>query len=148
MSLTRTGEVFINKLQGLKKSSLFPEITWVKLFLSPARPHKPNVYKNIYFLFQKKHTQTKNISLALLFVRIYIYIYIYIYLRPLGWRIFSPPAFPETSVCVSMCIHVWYVKKSFSDFRSEIHLVRRNIGSTGQYFRAWKKLYLHISRNK
>ena len=79
MSLTRTGEVFINKLQGLKKSSLFPEITWVKLFLSPARPHKPNVYKNIYFLFQKKHTQ-KNISLALLFVRIYIYIYINIYI--------------------------------------------------------------------
>ena len=34
-----------------------------------------------------------------------------------------------------------YSKKKMSDDRSEIHLVQRNIFSTGQYFQALKKSY-------
>ena len=56
-----------------KKSNLFPEIGQVKSFLSPTRPHKSNVYENIYFLFQKPHPQTKRFPLANLFVRIYVF---------------------------------------------------------------------------
>ena len=41
---------------GAKKVVLFPEIGRVNFFLSPTRPHKSNVYENIYFLFPKKHT--------------------------------------------------------------------------------------------
>ena len=40
-----------------KKVVLFPEIDRMKIFLSPTRPHKSNVYENIYFVFQK-HTHT------------------------------------------------------------------------------------------
>ena len=40
-----------------KKVVLFPEIGWVKNFLSPIRPHKSNRYEHICFLFQKStHT--------------------------------------------------------------------------------------------
>ena len=43
-----------------KKVVLFPEISRVKFFLLPPRPHKSNVYENIYFLFQKNtHTNKK-----------------------------------------------------------------------------------------
>ena len=56
-----------------KKVALFPEIGRVKKILSPTRPHKPNVYENIYFLFQKKHTQTKRFPLANLFIQIYVF---------------------------------------------------------------------------
>ena len=45
-----------------KKVVLFPEIGHVKIFLSPTRPHKSNVYENIYFLFQKNtHTNKTNL---------------------------------------------------------------------------------------
>ena len=36
----------------------------MKVFLSPIRPHKSNVYENIYFLFKITHTQIKKILLA------------------------------------------------------------------------------------
>ena len=58
-----------------KKVVLFPEICRVKIFLSPNLPHMSNVYENIYFLFQKKHTQTKKFQLANLFVQIYFFSY-------------------------------------------------------------------------
>ena len=48
-------------LIGAKKVVLFPEIGQVKIFLSPTRPHKSNVYENIYFLFQE-NTHIKKIS--------------------------------------------------------------------------------------
>ena len=45
-----------------KKVVLFLEIGWVKMFLSPTRPHKSNVYENIYiyFYFKKMQTSKKN----------------------------------------------------------------------------------------
>ena len=43
-----------------KKVVLFPEIGQVKICFSPTRPHKSNVYENIYFCFKNTHTQTKN----------------------------------------------------------------------------------------
>ena len=55
-----------------KKVVLFPEIDWVKKILSPTRPHMSNVYKNIYFLFQKTHAK-KKFPLANLFLRIYVF---------------------------------------------------------------------------
>ena len=46
---------------GAKKVVLFPKIGRVNFFLSPTRPHKSNVYENIYFLFQKNtHTNKKS----------------------------------------------------------------------------------------
>ena len=51
-----------------KKVVLFPEIDRTKKSLLPTRPHKSNVYVNIYFLFQKTH-KTKIFPLANLFVR-------------------------------------------------------------------------------
>ena len=44
-----------------KKVVLFPEIGRAKIFLSPTRPHKSNVYENIYiyFFISKKHKQKK-----------------------------------------------------------------------------------------
>ena len=56
-----------------KKVVLFPESGRVKVFLSPTRPHKSNMYESKYFLFQKTHTQTKKIILANLFVRIKVF---------------------------------------------------------------------------
>ena len=55
--------IWMRKLRP-KKVALFPEIGWVKKFLSPTQLHKSNVYENIYFLFQQNtHTQTlKKIS--------------------------------------------------------------------------------------
>ena len=35
---------------------MFPEIDRVKNFLLHARPHKSNVYENMYFFVSKKHT--------------------------------------------------------------------------------------------
>ena len=58
-----------------KKVVLFLEIGWVKMFLSPTRPHKSNVYENIYiyiFLFQKNTNKQKK-SLANLFLRMYVF---------------------------------------------------------------------------
>ena len=52
---------------------LFPEIGRVKIFLSPTRAHKLDVYENIYFLFQKTYAQTKKFPQANLFVRIYVF---------------------------------------------------------------------------
>ena len=53
---------------------MFPEIGRVKIFLSPTRPHKSNVYENIYLLFLKKmQTQAKKFPLENLFVRIYVF---------------------------------------------------------------------------
>ena len=56
-----------------KKVILFPKIDRVKNFLSTTRPHKSNVYENIFFV-SKTHThkQTK-FPLANLFVRIYVF---------------------------------------------------------------------------
>ena len=46
---------------GAKKVVLFPEIGRVNFFFSPTRPHKSNVYENIYFLLQKNtHTNKKS----------------------------------------------------------------------------------------
>ena len=45
-----------------KKIVLPPEISWVKIFLLPTRPHKSNVYENIYFLFQRNRHTNKKIS--------------------------------------------------------------------------------------
>ena len=45
-----------------KQVVLFPEFGLINIFLSPTRPHKLNVYENIYFLFQKTHIQNKKIS--------------------------------------------------------------------------------------
>ena len=59
-----------------KKVVLFPEIGRVKSFLSPSRPHKPNLYEYIYFLHQKNTHTNKTISLANLFVRIYIFFHL------------------------------------------------------------------------
>ena len=42
-------------------------------FLSPTRPHKSNMYVNIYFLFQKYTHTNKKFPLANLFVGIYIF---------------------------------------------------------------------------
>ena len=56
-----------------KKVVLFPEIGRVKFFLSPTRPLKSNVYDIMYFLFQKKHAQTKKFPLAKLFVRVSVF---------------------------------------------------------------------------
>ena len=47
---------------GQKKVVLFPEIDRVNFFLSPTCPHKPNVYENIYFLFQKNTHRNKKFS--------------------------------------------------------------------------------------
>ena len=57
---------------GQKKVLLCPEIGQVKKCLSPIRPHKSNMYENIYFLFQK-NTQTKKFPQANLFVQIYVF---------------------------------------------------------------------------
>ena len=52
---------FRGRSLGAKKVVLFPEIGRVNFFLSPTRPHKSNVYENIYFLFQKNtHTNKKS----------------------------------------------------------------------------------------
>ena len=40
-----------------KKVALFPEVVWLKVFLSLTRPHKSNVYQNIHF---KKHLTINN----------------------------------------------------------------------------------------
>ena len=41
--------LLFNKLYKTKKKViLFPEIGWVKIFSSPTRPHKSNVYENTY----------------------------------------------------------------------------------------------------
>ena len=46
----------------VKKSS-FVSGNWPgEIFLSLTRPHKPNVYEDIYFLFQKKTHTNKKIS--------------------------------------------------------------------------------------
>ena len=46
-----------------KKVILFPKIDRVKNFLSTTRPHKSNVYENIFFVSKTHtHTQTKKIS--------------------------------------------------------------------------------------
>ena len=45
-------------VKAKEKVVLFLEISHVKIFLSPTYPLKSNVYKNIYFLFQKTHTHT------------------------------------------------------------------------------------------
>ena len=56
------------------RPDLFPEIDRVKKFLSPTRPHKSNVYKNInFFVLKKTHTQTKEFPPTNLFPRIYDY---------------------------------------------------------------------------
>ena len=58
-----------------KKSSLVCGNWLGKIFLSPTHPHKPNVYENIYFLFQKKkHIHTnKKISTSKLLVLIFVF---------------------------------------------------------------------------
>ena len=56
-----------------KKSFLFSGNRPRENFLSPTRPHKSNVFENIYFLFQKTHTQTNKILLANSFVQIYVF---------------------------------------------------------------------------
>ena len=43
---------------------------------------------------------------------------------------------------------LFFSKKGLSDVRSEIHLVRCDIGSTGESVRAWKKLFPDLYRNK
>ena len=55
---------FIFRLLGQKKNKIVlpPEISWVKIFLSPTRPHKSNVSENIYFLFQRNRHTNKKIS--------------------------------------------------------------------------------------
>ena len=61
-------------LLGQKKVVMIPEIGQEIFFLSTTRPHKSNVYENIYFLFQKNtHTQTKKFQLANLFEQIYFF---------------------------------------------------------------------------
>ena len=57
-----------------KKSSLVSGNRSGEIFFITYRPHKPNVYENIYFLFQKKQTQTKKFPLANLFVGIYVFL--------------------------------------------------------------------------
>ena len=57
-------------LNQAKKSSLVSGNRPGEDFLSPTHPHKSNVYENIYFLFQKKHTN-KKFPPANLFVRIF-----------------------------------------------------------------------------
>ena len=52
---------------GPKKVVLFPKIGQVKNFLSPTCLRKSNVYENIYILFEKTHTQTKQSPVANLF---------------------------------------------------------------------------------
>ena len=47
---------------GQKKVVLFPQVSRMNFFLSPTRPHKSNVYENIYFLFQKKTPTNKQNS--------------------------------------------------------------------------------------
>ena len=54
-----------------QKKVLFQEFGRVKIFLSPTRSHKSNVYENIYFLFQKNILA--KFALANLFVRIYVF---------------------------------------------------------------------------
>ena len=44
------------ELLGQKKVVLFPEIDRVEIFVSSTRPHKSNVYENVYFCFKKTHT--------------------------------------------------------------------------------------------
>ena len=63
----------VSKFYAKKKVVLFPEINWVTIFLSPARPHMSNVYENIYFSFKKIHKQSKKFPLANLFVQIYVF---------------------------------------------------------------------------
>ena len=63
----------IIQLRQKKRVVLFPEICRVKNFLSPTCPHKSNVYENIHFLFQKRHTQIKKVLLADLLVQIYVF---------------------------------------------------------------------------
>ena len=43
----------------------------MKIFLSPTRPHKSNVYEKMFFV-SKKHAQNK-FPLANLFARIYVF---------------------------------------------------------------------------
>ena len=47
---------------GQKKVVLFLEIDLENFFLSSTCPHKPNVYENIYFWFQKNTHTNKKIS--------------------------------------------------------------------------------------
>ena len=56
-----------------QKSSLVSGNWPSEIFLSPTRPHKSNLYENIYFLFQKAHKETKKFPLANLFARIYVF---------------------------------------------------------------------------
>ena len=45
-----------------QKSSLVSGNWPSEIFLSPTRPHKSNLYENIYFLFQKSTQRNKKIS--------------------------------------------------------------------------------------
>ena len=53
---------FVFNIRPKKKIVLFPEIGRVKIFLSPTRPYKSNVYENIYFFFKKNTHTNKKIS--------------------------------------------------------------------------------------
>ena len=63
-------EIFFAEAWAKKNLVLFPEIDRVDIFLSPTRPHKSNVYENIYFLFQKKTNKFPPVNLC---VQIYVF---------------------------------------------------------------------------
>ena len=110
---------------------MFPEIGRVKIFLSPTRPHKSNVYENIYLLFLKKmQTQAKKFPLENLFVRIYVF---FLWINKKGRALCFSTKKNAVSVVFKCKLYlknsIELIKKTFAATRVKIFFVTRLFGN-------------------
>ena len=110
---------------------MFPEIGRVKNFLSPTRPHKSNVYENIYLLFLKKmQTQAKKFPLENLFVRIYVF---FLWNNKKGRALCFSTKKNAVSVVFKCKLYlknsIELIKKTFAATRVKIFFVTRLFGN-------------------
>ena len=110
---------------------MFPEIGRVKIFLSPTRPHKSNVYENIYLLFLKKmQTLAKKFPLENLFVRIYVF---FLWNNKKGRALCFSTKKNAVSVVFKCKLYlknsIELIKKTFAATRVKIFFVTRLFGN-------------------
>ena len=110
---------------------MFPEIGRVKIFLSPTRPHKSNVYENICLLFLKKmQTQAKKFPLENLFVRIYVF---FLWNNKKGRALCFSTKKNAVSVVFKCKLYlknsIELIKKTFAATRVKIFFVTRLFGN-------------------
>ena len=115
---------------------MFPEIGRVKNFLSPTRPHKSNVYENIYLLFLKKmQTQAKKFPLENLFVRIYVF---FLWNNKKGRALCFSTKKNAVSVVFKCKLYlknsIELIKKTFAATRVKIFFVTRLFGNKSIFF--------------